>query len=262
MIDVLRLRFLSGQPGQKGADGVNGVNGADGAPGSAGPPGTPGTGFASIAQNLQTGAYAVVAGDAGKVVVMNAASAVTLSLTAAAILGTGFAFLVRAEGAGAVTIDPNGSETINGATTLILYQGDGALVWTDGANWRANVGYKPRSKVIAFTRDVTAASAAAVPYTGVGFQPTSIQFIAGAPTTSGMAGWGLADEALGKGSVAANQGFTGLFGTGSYNLLLGTTTIGQGAVVTAYTADGFTMDWTKFGAPAALTVNIYALCRR
>lgn len=35
-----------------------------------------------------------------------------------------------------VTVDPNGSQTIDGELTVILMQNDGMKIFSDGANWR------------------------------------------------------------------------------------------------------------------------------
>lgn len=60
--------------------------------------------------------------------------AVTLNLTAAATLKSGWCLWVRANG-GAVTIDPNGAELIDGAATLSLVDGSQALVLCDGTQF-------------------------------------------------------------------------------------------------------------------------------
>ena len=57
--------------------------------------------------------------------------AVTINLTAAATLTDGWCLWVRANG-GAVTIDPNGAETIDGAATLVLADGQTALIVCTG----------------------------------------------------------------------------------------------------------------------------------
>lgn len=74
--------------------------------------------------------YTAVADDVGSTLRFTAAA--TLSLTAAATLANGWAANVIADG-GAVTIDPNGSETINGQTTLIVPNGTTAEIICDGA---------------------------------------------------------------------------------------------------------------------------------
>lgn len=76
--------------------------------------------------------YTAVAADAGKTLRFTAAA--TLALTAAAALGNGWSLNVVADG-GAVTIDPNGSETINGQTTLVVPNGTSATIICDGSNF-------------------------------------------------------------------------------------------------------------------------------
>ncbi|MHC2457698.1 hypothetical protein ACVMIX_004339 [Rhizobium leguminosarum] len=60
----------------------------------------------------------------------------TITLTAAATLGANWHYTVVADGA-AVTIDPNASETINGATTLIVPNGASVEIICDGSNFFA-----------------------------------------------------------------------------------------------------------------------------
>jgi hypothetical protein len=59
----------------------------------------------------------------------------TLYLDAAATLGNNFFVFVRNNGAGDLTIEPAGSETINSATNLVLRPGDSATLITDGTTW-------------------------------------------------------------------------------------------------------------------------------
>jgi hypothetical protein len=59
-----------------------------------------------------------------------------VSLTAAATLGSGFNCWIWNTGTGAITIDPNASETIDGATTLVLRQNEGTQIVCDGSNWQ------------------------------------------------------------------------------------------------------------------------------
>lgn len=54
------------------------------------------------------------------------------TLTAAATLGDGWYCDYYNYGSGAVTIDPDASETINGATTLVLAAGEGGRLFTNG----------------------------------------------------------------------------------------------------------------------------------
>lgn len=65
--------------------------------------------------------------------------AVTLNLTAAATLTSGWCLWVRANG-GAVTVDPNGAETIDGATTLSIPDGNTALIICTGSTFYTVMG--------------------------------------------------------------------------------------------------------------------------
>jgi len=63
-----------------------------------------------------------------------ASSTFTQTLTAAATLGDGW--FVEYHATGIITLDPNSSETINGATTLVLFPGDSCIIICDGSNFR------------------------------------------------------------------------------------------------------------------------------
>ena len=84
----------------------------------------------------KTANYTVVAGDAGKVI-SHSSNDITISLTAAATLGAGFHVWIKNEaGAGDITtIDPDGTETIDGRGTEKLYTGESIHIYTDGLNW-------------------------------------------------------------------------------------------------------------------------------
>lgn len=62
-------------------------------------------------------------------------STFTQTLTAAATLGAGWFVAVRNAGTGVITLDPNSSETIDGATTLEIYPGESLYVVCDGSNF-------------------------------------------------------------------------------------------------------------------------------
>lgn len=62
-----------------------------------------------------------------------ASSSFTQTLTAAATLGDGWFCFYRNDGAGVITVDPNASETINGATTLVLYPGQACRIACNGS---------------------------------------------------------------------------------------------------------------------------------
>lgn len=75
---------------------------------------------------VRSTAYTLVAADRGRIV--SCTGTWSLGLTSAATLGAGFAFLVANMGAGVITIDPAGTETINGAETYTVGAGATVLV--------------------------------------------------------------------------------------------------------------------------------------
>lgn len=89
-------------------------------------------------RSAKTTAYTVVAGDRGYVIECTSGT-FTVSLTAAATLGAGFAFTIVNSGSGIITIDPNGSETIRtpagSGTTAVLAQGQAYTVLCDGTGF-------------------------------------------------------------------------------------------------------------------------------
>ena len=88
--------------------------------------------------NAQTGTtYTVLATDLGKLVTLTNAAAIAVTLPqATALFGAGWYAYVRTSGAGTATITPTTS-TINGAATLVLPSGAGAILFSDGTNWQA-----------------------------------------------------------------------------------------------------------------------------
>lgn len=98
----------------------------------------PSGGSSTITINNKTGAYTVVAGDIGKVINCTANS-FTVSLTNAATLGAGFNVTIwntSTTSTHVITIDPAGTETIDGASTLLLRRGEGMQIVCDGTNWQ------------------------------------------------------------------------------------------------------------------------------
>lgn len=86
-----------------------------------------------------TAAYRVTGSDYGQILSCAGTASFTLSLTAAPSMGVGFSCWIwnqAGTSASSVTIDPNGSETIDGVATLILYRGEGTEIICDGVNWQ------------------------------------------------------------------------------------------------------------------------------
>lgn len=77
--------------------------------------------------------FTLGATDDGKV--MRCTGTYTINMDAAATLGDGWKVVIFNEGSGTLTIDPNGSETINGATTLAITEQYGyAIISCDGTD--------------------------------------------------------------------------------------------------------------------------------
>lgn len=94
-----------------------------------------GGGSSTLTISNKTAAYTVVAGDLGTII--NCTSGTfTVSLTAAATLGSGFNCWVWNTGTGTITIDPNGAETIDGVSAIVLRTGEGTQIICDGTNWQ------------------------------------------------------------------------------------------------------------------------------
>lgn len=77
--------------------------------------------------------YTVLAGDQGKLVRVTAG--VTITTPAAATEGVPFIFAVKNDHSASITIDGNGSETIDGSANISLPAGYTVIIGTDGANW-------------------------------------------------------------------------------------------------------------------------------
>jgi hypothetical protein len=88
---------------------------------------------ASPAYTTKSAGYTALATDDGAVI--NCTAALTLALTDAATLGAKWNIIIKANG-GDVTIDPDAAETINGASTYVLYDGNSANIICDGSNFQ------------------------------------------------------------------------------------------------------------------------------
>jgi hypothetical protein len=81
-----------------------------------------------------TTTYTLQASDRGKM--LNCTNTFTLTLLPAATAAANFVFGIKNIGSGTITIDGDGSETIDGSTTLALStQYEGVELISDGSNW-------------------------------------------------------------------------------------------------------------------------------
>ncbi len=96
-----------------------------------------GGGASDYTRDTKTANYTVVSGDLGKIIDVTSNS-VTISLTAAATLGDGFYVFIRNSSSTAthvVTIDGNGSETIDGSPLIYLRRFEGIHLVCDGSGF-------------------------------------------------------------------------------------------------------------------------------
>ncbi|MDQ0391124.1 hypothetical protein [Labrys monachus] len=151
--------------------------------------------FSKLVETIKTADYTVTTADAGGMLVANKASAITFTLPTAAS-ASGEAFFFRNIGAGALTLDGNGSETIEGATTLALPQGTEAMLWSNGTAWRAAV--TPRAATTTEAQGGTA--------TGVYMDPAGTKAAISILASSAPDVWVREEQASGTGGGSSVTG--------------------------------------------------------
>ncbi|MBB3520883.1 hypothetical protein [Rhizobium sp. BK456] len=164
---------------------------------------------------VKSGDYTALASDDNAVHRFTAAA--TLTLTAAATLGANWHYCVIADG-GDVTIDPNGSETIDGAATLILKDGYSVEIICSGAAFFTNklfarIQSKADSSAVGdFIVGLTLSNNGASPNTHIDFAAgsarTGSSFVSSATSltkrVTGTFAAGTGAGGLDTGAVAAN----------------------------------------------------------
>jgi hypothetical protein len=134
---------LSGGGGSGGTGTVTSISAEQGIETESGSPiTTTGTVRSSLKVNKQTGVtYAIVTGDRGSLITFSNGSAIAASIAAAG--GTDFPngwwCCIENRGAGTLTITPTTS-TIDGASSLVIKQNQGILLFTDGVNYFTEKG--------------------------------------------------------------------------------------------------------------------------
>ena len=158
---------------------------------------------ATITISDKTAAYTVIAGDLGTVI--NCTSGTfTVSLDAAATLGSGFSVTIWNTGTGIITLDPNASESIDGLATRVLYKGEGAQLVCTGTNWLFGNSRRYRG----FAQNVGSGE------------------IAATATGDGATAWGVNVNANGTNSIAG--GYLAIAGS-NFSTALGNNSGGNGS---------------------------------
>lgn len=108
----------------------------------------------NITRTTKTANYTLLTADKGNLVVATSNS-FTFSFTAAATLGSGWCVYLQNSGTGDITLDPDGSETIDGLTSYIMYPGEARLVQCDGTGFNSlvlNPFYATFTSTVTFTK--------------------------------------------------------------------------------------------------------------
>lgn len=88
-------------------------------------------GMTGISRTARTSNTALATSDNGNLIDITSGT-FTQTFTAAATLTSGWYCYIRNSGTGDITLDPNGSETIDGLTSFVMYPGESRLVVCDG----------------------------------------------------------------------------------------------------------------------------------
>lgn len=119
----------TGLTGPTGATGETGATGATGATGSTGATGN--SEFLQLNYREITAATVITATDS----TINATSGTFSQPLPTAVGITGRIYFIKNTGAGAITVDAAGAETIDGSLTQVLNNGDAMMIQSTGSNW-------------------------------------------------------------------------------------------------------------------------------
>jgi hypothetical protein len=84
-----------------------------------------------------SGSPGPLAQDKGKLIIASPGATLSVFLPPpVGVFGRGFYFYLKNLGPGSVQLTPLGGATVNGKTILQVFQNDGAIILSDGANWQ------------------------------------------------------------------------------------------------------------------------------
>jgi trimeric autotransporter adhesin len=230
------------------ADGSNGyvltTNGSGVASWAAGG----GGGASAYTFNNQTLDYTVVSSDLGKIISFTGGGSKTATLTSAATLGAGFyCFITSDKSTGALTIDPDGSETIEAASTFPIKRGQRVQIVSDGTNWFVSDSTFPRGISFDNANNSSQANASGSGAVALGYGSTAsggYTFAAGASSSAAgaVAGTGGGAVALGGSRASGADSFASAIGnnTSSYGAT-GASSIAMGDRAKATSADAIAL---------------------
>lgn len=95
---------------------------------------------ADLPVQLKTASYTLLASDVGTEVQFESAVAVTANLPAVGEAGNGYNVILRNVGTGVLTVDPSGSEQIDGQSSLSVSTGGWNWIRSDGTTWKTISG--------------------------------------------------------------------------------------------------------------------------
>jgi hypothetical protein len=140
--------------------------------------------LSEVVNTDSTTSRTIIAGDANETVRLTNAGSITVPLTAAATLGTGFGVYIECGGT-SCTVDPDSSETIDGASTLVLAQHQKAWISSDGTGWRGAVApYRDQSNAANMVSGTLAVARGGTGITSLG---TGVATFLGTPSSANLA---------------------------------------------------------------------------
>lgn len=99
-----------------------------------------------VYRNVQNSSYTLDFDDKGNIVDFRGSSPVSYSFDSCAVLSDGWYAYIVNSGTNDVTLQPSGSEVIDGVSTFVMYSGEARLIQCDGATLRSIVlqGFKKK----------------------------------------------------------------------------------------------------------------------